>query len=332
VTADIVFAAEPGFDFASDAYRALFLRARCSAFQHPDWLVPLYRLADRQRAEPLIIVGRQGQTGELAVVVPLVRRRTGAGIAIGYAFLEVTDYACPVIDPAVAAGDRGGLSRRFLHALGGFDRLEIAPVREDDLAAWAPLLPGAPAALGFGAHHVQRQPAPGASLARKLRRLGRQGTVTLDVVEPDDIPEVMSAARRLRRGRFHADPMQSDPSFDFYVEVARRGHCSGLARLYRLSCGDDLVAMLFGLMHRGRFCYLVLACDYPNYRRFSPGMIMFARAMEDWFGRNRGGLFDFTIGDEAFKSALGCVRTPMYRFLLTGGMHAPARVAEHADA
>jgi CelD/BcsL family acetyltransferase involved in cellulose biosynthesis len=60
-------------------------------------------------------------------------------------------------------------------------------------------------------------------------------------------------------------------------------------------------------------------------------MILFARAMEDWFG-NGGEVFDFTIGDEAFKNALGCVRTPMYRFLLTGSTRAPARIAEHADA
>jgi len=326
VTTDIIFTVAPDFDFTSDEYRALLLRARCSAFQHPDWLVPLYRLAERQRVEPFVVVGRRAGTGELAVVVPLVRRRTGAGIAIGYAFLEVTDYACPVADPLVA-GDRGALSKRFLHALGSFDRLEIAPVREDDLAAWAPLLPSAPAALGFGAHHVQRRVAPGAHLARKIRRLGKYGALRLDVVEPGDIPAVMMAARRFRHGRFRADPVQVDPSFDFYVDVAR----SGLARVYRLSCGNDLVAVLFGLMLRGRFYYLVLGCDYANYKRFSPGMIMFARAMEDWFDSG-GEVFDFTIGDEAFKSALGCVRTPMYGFALTGSARAPARIAEHADA
>src|ERR1043165_10102973 len=96
----------------ADEYRALFLRARCSAFQHPDWLVPLYRLAVRQRVEPFVMVGRHAHSGELAAVVPLVRRRTGAAIALGYAFLEVTDYACPIIDPLVADGDRGSLDRK----------------------------------------------------------------------------------------------------------------------------------------------------------------------------------------------------------------------------
>ncbi|HEY3145287.1 MAG TPA: GNAT family N-acetyltransferase [Dongiaceae bacterium] len=332
MTPEIVFTADARFDFTSDEYRALFLGTRCSAFQHPDWLVPLYRLAHAQRAEPLVVVGRRTGTMELAVVVPLLKRRTGNDVELEYAFLGVSDYARPVIDAAILAdADRGGLSKNFLRALGAFDRLDIAPVREDDLTVWTPLLACEPAALGFGAHHLHRQAAPAPDLERKTRRLAGQGTLALDVVGRDEIPDLMMAARRFRAGRFRNDPMQAESSFAFYAEVALRGQRSGLARLYRLSCGEDLVAVLFGLAHQGRFYYLVLGCDYPNYGRFSPGMIMFARVMDDWFG-NGGAIFDFTIGDEAFKSALGCARTPMYRFLLGGEMRAPARLAEHADA
>jgi CelD/BcsL family acetyltransferase involved in cellulose biosynthesis len=332
VTPDIVFAAESDFDFASDEYRVLFRHARCSAFQHSDWLTPFYRMARTRQAEPLIMVGRRAGTAELAAVVPLIRRRTGNGTAIEYAFLGVTDYACPVIDPAaIAHGDRARLGRHFLRALGAFDRLDIRPVREGDLAAWETLLPCEPTALGFGAHHLQRSAPTGPDLARKVKRLGKQGVLALEMVSRDDIPDAMMAARRFRAGRFRDDPMQVDASFAFYVEVALRGQSSGTARLYRLSCGGDLVAVLFGLIYQGRFYYLVLGCDYPRYGRFSPGMIMFARAMDDWFGSG-GAIFDFTVGDEAFKSALGCARTPMYRFLLGGAIRAARREVEHVDA
>jgi CelD/BcsL family acetyltransferase involved in cellulose biosynthesis len=321
VTPEIGFTASADFDVASDEYQALFLRCGCSPFQHPDWLSPFYgTLARAHDAEPLIVVGRRIDSGALAVVVPLVRRRIGSGIAIEYAFLGVSDYAAPVIDraidPAIMPARDGSLARAFLQALGRFDRLEIAPVRQDDLGSWRMLLAVEPAALGFGAHHLQRPASPrrSAELARKARRLAEHGPLTLDVVGADSIREVMAAARRFRHGRFARDPMQSEASFEFYVEAALRGQGSGLARAYRLACGNDLVAVLFGLVQGRRFHYLVLGCDYPKYGRFSPGMIMFDRAMAHWF-EGGGEIFDFTIGDEAFKAGLGCARTPMYRVL-----------------
>jgi len=333
---EIVLTATADFDFASEEYRALFLRSPCSAFQHPDWLSPFYRiLVPGHRVGSLIVIGRYVDTGALALVVPLVRRRTGRGTEISYAFLGVTDYALPVIDPAIAIADDGGLARDFLLALGRFDRLDIAPVRQEDCAMWRLLVPTRPAALGFGAHHVRLHPSPGIvpGRARKARRLAEQGPLRLDIAAADSIRQTMMAARRFRQGRFRDDPMQSETSFEFYVEVATRGERSGLARTYRLWCGDGLVAALFGLMHHRRFYYLVLGCDYPQYGRFSPGMIMFAKAMEHW-SETGGEVFDFTIGDEAFKAGLGCERTPMRGFAQAGGVKAriAADLAERADA
>lgn len=314
---EIVLTAVDRFDFASEEYRALFERSRSSPFQHPDWLSAFYRiLAPAHHAEPLIVVGRQLDDGALALVAPLLRRRTESGVIIEYAFLGVTDYALPVIAPEVALAQDGRLASDFVQALGPFDRLEIAPVRQDDVAAWRLLLPMECAPLGFSAHHLhapsQLRATP--KLARKVKRLQERGLLALEVVGADSISDAMMAARRFRQGRFRDDPMQSAAGLDFYAAVAAAGHTSGLARILRLTCGGQTVAVLFGLAHRRRFHYLVLGCDYASFGRFSPGMIMFARAMEEWFG-NGGEIFDFTIGDEPFKTALGCARTPMHRFL-----------------
>lgn len=321
------------FDFASEEYRALFRRAHASPFQHPDWLSAFYRiLAPAHHAEPLIVVGRQLDDGALALVVPLVRRRTDSGIVIEYAFLGVTDYALPVITPEVALARDDRLAPDFREALGPFDRLEIAPVREVDVAAWRLLLPMEPAAIGFSAHHLHAPSQVTPNLTRKVRRLQELGDLALVVAGAESASDAMTAARRFRQGRFYDDPLQSAAGFDFYASVAAAGQASGAARTFRLTCGGQTVAVLFGLAHRRRFHYLVLGCDYPSFGRFSPGMIMFARAMEEWFG-NGGEVFDFTIGDEAFKSALGCTRTPMVRFLQSSAAPriAPA-LAEAGDA
>jgi CelD/BcsL family acetyltransferase involved in cellulose biosynthesis len=317
VMPEIVLAAVDRFDFAAEDYRALFERAQVSPFQHPDWLSAFYRiLAPAHGAEPLIVVGRRLDDGALALVVPLLRRRTASGIVIEYASLGVTDYALPVIAPEVALAQDGRLAPDYVQALGRFDRLEIAPVREDDVAVWRLLLPLESAPLGFSAHHLdalsQFEVTP--ELARKVRRLQERGDLALEIVGAESVPDALMAARRFRQGRFRDDPLQSAAGLDFYAAVAATGQASGLARTYRLTCGGETVAVLFGLAHRRRFHYLVLGCDYASFGRFSPGMIMFARAMEDWFG-NGGEVFDFTIGDEPFKTALGCARTPMHGFV-----------------
>lgn len=317
-------AVEPGFDFAAAAYRAFFSRARASPFQHPDWLAPFYRrLARPPLAEPLVVVGRD-DAGSLAVVVPLLRR-TGQAVGVDYAFLGVTDYALPVVAPELDLRQVPHLSARFHAALGRRDGLRIEPVRRQDAPLWRVLLGTTPEELGFGAHDLAcdgdyaacrgRIFAGGkaAALDRKIRRLAARGELRLDALTGAEAGAAMTAARQFRRGRFKDDPLQHDDFHGFYAEVAERGAASGLARTYRLSCGGETVAVLFGLIDGDRFCYLVLGCDYASFGRFSPGMIMFDGVMRDWFG-NGGKVFDFTIGDEAFKTALGCRRTGMLRF------------------
>ena len=153
---------------------------------------------------------------------------------------------------------------------------------------------------------------------RLLRRLQMrpsliQRLLRLEVLAGTRIAAAMAAASGFRQGRFADDPLQDDCFHAFYAEVAQRGAESGLARTYRLSCGDATVAMLFGLIEDRRFCYLVLGCDYAGFGNVSPGTLLFDRAMAHWF-ESGGAIFDFTIGDEAFKTAFGCVRRPMLRF------------------
>ena len=317
-------AIEPDFDFDSAEYGALFARARASAFQHPDWLAPFYRHLMRPPvAEPLVVVGRDA-AGALALVVPLLRR-LGPNVSIEYAFLGVTDYALPVVAPELNLREIPHLPARFRQVLGRHDTLRIEPVRQQDAPLWRALLGAAPDTLDFGAHDLAcdggyaacrgRIFAGGkaAVLDRKIRRLAARGALRLDRLAGGEVGAAMLAARQFRRGRFKDDPMQRDDFHAFYVEVAERGARSGLARTYRLSSGGETVAVLFGLIDGDRFCYLVLGCDYASFGKFSPGMIMFDDAMRDWFGSG-GAVFDFTIGDEAFKAAFGCRRTAMLCF------------------
>jgi CelD/BcsL family acetyltransferase involved in cellulose biosynthesis len=314
------------FDFGSEEYRRLYARAPASAFQHPDWLAAFYRsIAPAHEAEPLVITGRDSD-GELRLLVPLVRRESGRQTqSIEYAFLGVTDYACPVIAKGVKIG---ALTRRhFRDVLGVYCALRIGPVHRAHLSQWRALLGIGPSALDFGAHAVRyafpyaewRNANLGnrraADLDRKARRLAEAGELKLLLVEPDDVRQAMIAARDFRSGRFPGDPLQTEHGLEFYIDVAANGAHSGLARTYRLASGDRTVALVFGLVDGDCYRYVLLACDYGAHARYSPGLLALDCVMAAW-AADGGKTFDFTIGDEPFKSRFGCTRSTMYEFCL----------------
>lgn len=310
---------EPDFDFGSAAYRDLFARCGLSPFQHADWLGPFYRrLPGPAGCEPLILVGRATGSRQLLCVIPLLRHAGPQGARVTFAFLEVTDYACPVVDPAAV---RHLSLRDDLERLVGEHALDIRPIHHRHTALWSQLLGRQPAALSFGAHAVALRPpvadgwpatyGPSRSrgLPRKARRLAALGELRFEAVSGEPARAAMALARALRVGRFAGDPLQVDASAAFYGDVAASGN--GLARTFRLTCGGRVVAVMLGLVHGTRFHYMILACDYRRFARHSPGLLIMDLAIEAW-AADGGDVFDFTIGDEAFKASFGCRRTPMY--------------------
>lgn len=322
----IRFEATDRFDFGSVEYRRLFSEARASAFQHPDWLAAFYRhVAPVHGATPLVVTGRDGG-GDLRLLVPLVRLAAQDGSSrIEYAFLEVTDYACPIIADGTEL--EAEATHQFLDALGPHEGLAIGPVHLDHVHQWRSLLGAEPVTLDFGAHAVRygypyadwRRSNLGTrqatTLDRKARRLSDPGGLRLELVQPHDVRAAMVAARNFRAGRFPNDPLQAAHGFEFYVDVATKGARSGLARTYRLATEDGCIALVFGLVDGGCFRYILLACNYPIHGRRSPGRVALDRVMAAW-AADGGTSFDFTIGDEPFKAGFGCSRSPMYEFRL----------------
>ena len=312
------------FDFGSDAYRRLHTRAGRSAFADPDWLIPLYAiLAPALDVMPLVVEGRDAD-GELAFVVPLVRRTIDGETRIEFASLGVTDYVAPLValDRRAAIRADRDLAGRFRDAIGA-EPVLIRRVRDDALCLWEGFIGAEPQMLAMGAHAIVfgtpyrewRRASFGtrraAELDRKARRLADLGPVRLDIVEGEEARAALLAAQAFRRGRFSSDPLQQGHGFDFYAPVATEGARSGLARTYRLSVGGAVAAVVFGLIEAGRFLYLLLGADYEHFGRCSPGMVALDLVMADW-AAGGGTEFDFTIGDEPFKTDFGAMRTPLH--------------------
>ena len=92
-------ALEPDFDFGSDAYRSLFVRAQATPFQSPRWLELLYsKVAPAFRAESVPVTVRDRSTGALVFVLPLVRLRHGALSTLSFADFGLCDYCEAIYD------------------------------------------------------------------------------------------------------------------------------------------------------------------------------------------------------------------------------------------
>lgn len=323
----IDLAAEGCFDFQSDEYRNLLRSADATAFQHPDWLTSFYRhCAVPGEVEPLIVVGRATGSGDLCLVAPLLKRRTGGSVTLEHASLGVTDYACVVATPDIrpACRDRPEISRQFSDIVDAYGALRIEPIRSEHLPLWQALVGGTTASMAYRAHELtfgspfrQWRPrsfgrARASGLDRKARRLAEYGSLRLEVATGYEVRRAILQVRDFRGSRFVDDPLHRPAMLDFYSEVAERGQRSGLSRTYRLACADGTIAILFGLIQGARFCYLLLGCDYPTYGKYSPGLVMLDMVMAAWAAEG-GAIFDFTVGDEPFKADFGCEAIPMYR-------------------
>lgn len=317
------------FDFGSDAYRILFGNADVTAFQNPVWLGQFYqKMLVSRKARPRIVLGFDIESETLIFVLPLISRQMFGVTLLESTDLGVSDYAVPIVHSDYTYNLKSDLTLhdKIAEALGTYDILRVKPIRSEHTQLWQLFFGGQVQQLGFQSHasymssdyEVWRAAAFGKSqvkyIDRRLRKFERHGQVEISTISSGDISNALSFLVDARAGRFDGDPIQQPPVEDFYRAVAERGVESGYCRLYQLTCDSTRVGVIFGTCHAGRYYYLLIGCDYTQFGKFSPGLIMYDHIMRDWSAAG-GDVFDFTIGDEAFKKDFGSKPTNMFELL-----------------
>src|SRR4029453_17860877 len=119
---------ENELDFSSNEYARLFAGSSATAFQHPIWLESIYaKLAPASGAKRLVIAVRARASGELAMVLPLLRIRRGPIRTVEFADLRVSDYIAPICSQSAFSellGDDAAC-REIQRLLQPFDLLRI---------------------------------------------------------------------------------------------------------------------------------------------------------------------------------------------------------------
>jgi CelD/BcsL family acetyltransferase involved in cellulose biosynthesis len=130
------------------------------------------------------------------------------------------------------------------------------------------------------------------------------------VSDPCGIRAAFESMRRFRENRWENDLLRDPGPFEFYLDVAILGSRSGFARTYALTVNGNVLSVLFGVYHNGRFCFLLLGFDHQNFRNHSTGLLILENVIEDCI-RRENDVFDLTIGDEEYKQRFATRTVPM---------------------
>ena len=294
-------------------------------FQSVDFVAPWVDTIGAERGvDPRIVIGR-ATDGDILFILPLGVRRSYGRRRLEWLGGAHADYHCGLYDPRFLAGLAAAPERA--------DAFPETIVRlfegEADVVHFSrqpPELAGWP--NPFARHKASRHPVSSHetrlgtgwetyyrgkrnSAARrkdrtKLRNLEALGPVRLiDAASPEDVTRVMEALfAQKERGlteRGVVGFFDSPAVRAFYSAVALRPYPHGPAHVAALECGGEIVATNWGLVRADRYYYVMHSFADVDAARFSPGRQLMYHLMQ-WCIARGIGTFDFTIGDEDFKS------------------------------
>ena len=310
-------------------------------FQHPAWLLPWAR---QFGPDGLVQAAKQeDEDGRLLGLLPLFTLREPASdissethklLLLG---TGSTDYMGGVFEPTSAPSLAGAALAFAMAAIPGWNRLDFLQLRSD-----SPLLPagkGLPV-LGLAPAEpcavlsVERAlPAKvGANLRRFRRRAEARGSLRCALAANlAEAQQTFAELVRLHTERWqsrHEDGVLNDPRvLQHHREALPALLAAGLLRLFRLSCGENTVAVLYALADPPdrpcRCLYLYLIGIDVRYGDISPGTLILGAVWE--YARQNGFItLDLLRGGERYKALWGA--TPA----VTHALHAARRPSWHA--
>jgi CelD/BcsL family acetyltransferase involved in cellulose biosynthesis len=345
------------FDGADEALTALEavqggLRTEASlsstGFQSLNWLTVVYEeLAVSKRAMPRLVVVTERNTGEVALVLPLVIKKKRSLNIARFADLGVSDYGAPILGPALLVKRRSirRAWRAVRHALRDVDmiRLERMPAeiagRPNPLISRAGMAPsrlsGSTVRIGGTVDdYVAGLDAKDRDAIERGTRLWNKednprfarATTADDVAHAYAVLEEQQAERNVVVGRKYK---LNDLAFrQFYERLAIDATEVELGHLFTLEAGGDIIAALFGIQHDGTFTVLRASDAGKLWSDVLPSHLLIIKTMK-YFVDQDVRTFDFGLGDHPFKRGLIAVEVPLYDLIVARDLAAVPRATFH---
>ncbi|MGV7030605.1 GNAT family N-acetyltransferase [Methylobacterium symbioticum] len=293
-------------------------------FQELPWLAAWYAcLGSQPGVLPLLVTVRERGSGRIAAALPLTLARSGGLRVIAFADDGITDYNAAILGPAApqdAAGWRA-LAQAVRAALPRADLLRL-----EKLAGPTALWPGARDSTLFGnlirigdsyeTYHRSNEKTFRKELERSWRVFQRHPGAALRRVrtraEADSLMDALERLQRERIAELGLPYILDRPDIArHYRRLVAEGIEPGSTVLTALVAGDDVVAALFGLRAGEHYAMVRLAVTGDEtWRNTSPGRLLIAQTMEHLHGEGAR-IFDFTIGEYAYKRRFNVERVPL---------------------
>ncbi|MFH1982567.1 MAG: GNAT family N-acetyltransferase [Pseudomonadota bacterium] len=290
-------------------------------FQTFEWANRWYGTIGRYLgARPCVVMVTDDQDAPL-LLLPLALTRSRGITVLSFADGGVSDYNAPLVHPGYA--DRmgtGGFSaiwdavekrmppcdvihfskmpRRIGDLLNPMLELSVFPYHEN---SYGLRLSGM-----WETHYRTRvKKRIRADSARQRRRLAALGVLRFVIVEDKPAVRVMTHRMIAQKRRRYIETAAPDlfllPVYrQFYCEAADDLFDAGRLHLSALLLDDTVVATHWGMVHNGCFYFLLPTFEGGRWRKFSPGRLLLEHLLE-WAFAHHLGIFDFTIGTEAYK-------------------------------
>lgn len=303
-------------------------QGQATVFQHASWLAAWYdAVSVRTDVEPVLVTIRDFATGEIAMLLPLVKRKVKGLRIVEFADLDLTDYNAPLLGPAAPREAEAAealwreLSRALRRLPGGADLVRFRKIPRDLGGRPNPLamidaagpcsLNGNLVVTGDEFDTYRR------SLKRDVRRVLDRGwrnftsnpSAAFRIVTGADealrilaVLEEQQGARMRELGQNYL--LGEGSSGAFYRNLVRDNVASGYAVLSMLSVGDEVVAVLLGIREGSRYVMLRVGNAGEKWSHCSPGRLVIDRTMA---ALHEDGVreFDFSIGNYAYKRRFG---------------------------
>jgi CelD/BcsL family acetyltransferase involved in cellulose biosynthesis len=320
-----------GADEALAALEAIQGGLVSTGFQTLDWLIVLYEeLAPSHKAVPRLVVVTERESGEVALVLPLVVAREGRLRVASFADLGVSDYGAPVLGPASLADARS--VRRAWRSVRRAMR-DVDLIRFERMPAKIGVRPN-PLLTRFGlthARHSGNQLTVPDTVETYLRGLGKKYRKEVErchrlwekertprfyrATTADEIAHVFSALdeqQAHRHAALRSRHVLDEPAYrSFYERLAVDGSEAGLTALFGLEANGEIIATLLGVIHNDAFTLLRISTAGETWSYLSPGRLVVIEAMKYFTARgvNR---FDMGIGNYPLQRGFGIEHVPLY--------------------
>ncbi len=320
-------------------------------FQTPEFLAALQetKLKTGDYRFSVGVFAEQGEEASPCMLLPLVRFQRGPIRVVGMPDFGLADQNAPVL----GAGCRASRECRVAMIRAFFERLHDADIV--DIHKLHGRIDALENPLNFMPETISQNSSLlldlrdgegsdnwcGKSIYKKtrskFRRLVKEGVSLVEAETPEERTELFKTLAAQRSDRFRQlgrkDSLEREDRADFYIRLAQMEASSSPFRAIALKCGEETVAAMVLMMSGSQATAVLVSIGDPRWHAFSPGMVLFAKAIEH-AAQTGVRWFSFGTGQQEYKQRFGGVEQPSRRFLMPlstrGRLFVGAREAHRA--